>query len=107
MEAGKNSVIYMGINPGPNRADEICVTTKVTGMMQRGLTVHKKNLGLCPASSTHIRSGVSNFVFYILTFYYYNTRIVMYVFYVKYVIFAEDSASAPKHVGIILCNVWL
>jgi hypothetical protein len=39
MEAGKNSVIYMGIVLGPNKADNICAKTKVMGMMQRGSTV--------------------------------------------------------------------
>jgi hypothetical protein len=39
MEAGKNSVIYMGLVPGPNKADNICGKTKVTEMMQRGSTV--------------------------------------------------------------------
>jgi hypothetical protein len=41
---GKNSVIYMWLVPGPNKADNICGKTKVTGMMQRGSTVfHKKD----------------------------------------------------------------
>jgi hypothetical protein len=40
MEAGKNSVIYMGLVPGPNKADNICgKTKKVMGTMQRGSTV--------------------------------------------------------------------
>jgi hypothetical protein len=39
MEAGKDSVIYMGLVPGQNKADNICGKTKVTGMMQRGSTV--------------------------------------------------------------------
>jgi hypothetical protein len=39
MEAGKNSVVYMGIIPGPNKADDICGKTKVTGTMQQGSTV--------------------------------------------------------------------
>ena len=39
MEAGKNSVIYMGLVPGPNKADNICGKTNVTGIMQRGSTV--------------------------------------------------------------------
>jgi hypothetical protein len=40
MEAGKNSVIYTGLVPGPNKADIICGKTKVTGTMQRGSTVY-------------------------------------------------------------------
>jgi hypothetical protein len=40
MEAGKNSVIYMGLVPGPNKADNTCRKTKVTGMMQRGSTIY-------------------------------------------------------------------
>jgi hypothetical protein len=40
MEAGKNSVIYMGLVPGPNKADDICGKTKVTGTMQQGSTVY-------------------------------------------------------------------
>ena len=40
MEAGKNSVIYMGLVPRPNKADNICEKTKVTGTMQRGSTVY-------------------------------------------------------------------
>jgi hypothetical protein len=39
MEAGKNSVIYMGLVLGPNKADNICRKTKVTGTMQQGSTV--------------------------------------------------------------------
>jgi hypothetical protein len=39
MEAGKNSVIYMGLVPGPNKEDDIVGKTKVTGIMQRGSTV--------------------------------------------------------------------
>jgi hypothetical protein len=33
MEAGRNSVIYMGLIPGPNKTDEICGKTMVTGTM--------------------------------------------------------------------------
>jgi hypothetical protein len=40
MEVGKNSVIYMGLVPGPNEADNICGEMKVTGTMQRGATVY-------------------------------------------------------------------
>ena len=36
----KNSVIYMGLVPRPNKADNICAKTKVTGMMQRDSTVY-------------------------------------------------------------------
>jgi hypothetical protein len=39
MEVGKNSVIYMGLVPGPNKEDNICGKTKVIGTMQRGSTV--------------------------------------------------------------------
>jgi hypothetical protein len=39
MEAGKNSVIYMGLVPGPNKADNICGKMKVMVTMQRGSTV--------------------------------------------------------------------
>jgi hypothetical protein len=41
MEAGKNSVIYMGLVPGPNKADDICGKTLVPGTMQRGSTVYE------------------------------------------------------------------
>jgi hypothetical protein len=40
MEAGKNSVIYMGLISGPNKADDTCGTTTVTGTMDRGFTVY-------------------------------------------------------------------
>jgi hypothetical protein len=39
MEAGKNSVIYMGLISGPNKADDTCGPTTVTGTMDRGFTV--------------------------------------------------------------------
>jgi hypothetical protein len=39
MEAGKNSVIYMGLISGPNKADDTCGRTTVTGTMDRGFTV--------------------------------------------------------------------
>jgi hypothetical protein len=48
MEAGKNSVIYMGLFPGPNKADNICGKTTVTGMMQQGSTVFQFYLGFHP-----------------------------------------------------------
>jgi hypothetical protein len=38
MEAGKNSVSYMGLILGPNKADDTC--GKTTGTMERGSTVH-------------------------------------------------------------------
>jgi hypothetical protein len=40
MEAGKNSVIYMGLISGPNKADDTCGRTTVTGTMDRGFTVY-------------------------------------------------------------------
>jgi hypothetical protein len=40
MDAGKNSVIYMGIISGPNKADDTCGRTTVTGTMDRGFTVY-------------------------------------------------------------------
>jgi hypothetical protein len=40
MEAGKNSVIYMGLILGPNKADDTCGRTTVTGTMDRGFTVY-------------------------------------------------------------------
>jgi hypothetical protein len=40
MEAGKNSVIYMGLISGPNKADDTCGQTAVTGTMDRGFTVY-------------------------------------------------------------------
>jgi hypothetical protein len=40
MEAGKNSVIYMGLILGPNKADDTCGRTTVTGTMDRGFTVN-------------------------------------------------------------------
>jgi hypothetical protein len=39
MEAGKNIVIYMGLISGPNKADDTCGRTTVTGTMDRGFTV--------------------------------------------------------------------
>jgi hypothetical protein len=39
MEAGKNSVIYMGLISGPNKADDTCGPTTVTGTKDRGFTV--------------------------------------------------------------------
>jgi hypothetical protein len=39
MESGKSSVIYMWLVPGPNKADNMCGKTKVTGAMQRGSTL--------------------------------------------------------------------
>jgi hypothetical protein len=39
MEAGENSVIYMGLISGPNKADDTCGPTTVTGTMDRGFTV--------------------------------------------------------------------
>jgi hypothetical protein len=39
MEAGKNSVIYMGLISGPNKADDTCGRTTVIGTMDRGFTV--------------------------------------------------------------------
>jgi hypothetical protein len=41
MEAGRNSVIYMGLILGPNKTDEICGKTMVTGTMHRGSAVYK------------------------------------------------------------------
>jgi hypothetical protein len=42
MEAGENSVIYMGLISGPNKADDTCGRTTVTGTMDRGFTVLEK-----------------------------------------------------------------
>jgi hypothetical protein len=42
MEAGKNSVIYMRLISGPNKADDTCGPTTVTGTMDRGFTVYSK-----------------------------------------------------------------
>jgi hypothetical protein len=36
----ENSVIYMGLISGPNKADDICGKTTVTGTMDRGFTVY-------------------------------------------------------------------
>jgi hypothetical protein len=40
MEAGKNSVIHMGLISGPNKADDTCGKTTLTGTMDRGFTVY-------------------------------------------------------------------
>jgi hypothetical protein len=40
MELGKNSVTYMGLVLGTNKADNICGKIKVMGTMQRGSTVY-------------------------------------------------------------------
>jgi hypothetical protein len=39
MEAGKNSVIYMGLVPGRNKADNMGGKKNAMGTMQRGSTV--------------------------------------------------------------------
>jgi hypothetical protein len=39
MEAGKNSVTYMGLISGPNKADDTCGATTVTGTTDIGFTV--------------------------------------------------------------------
>ena len=68
---GKNNVIYMGLVPGPNKPDNICGKTKVTGTMQRDSTlyiyiclhsVHRDNFTLyetqlswCVTSPFHLR----------------------------------------------------
>jgi hypothetical protein len=44
MVAGKNRVIYMGLISGPNKADDTCQKTTVTGTMERGSTVPKLTL---------------------------------------------------------------
>jgi hypothetical protein len=44
MEAGKNSVIYMGLISGPNKADDTCGPTTVTGTMDRGFTVYSESI---------------------------------------------------------------
>jgi hypothetical protein len=49
MEAGKNSVIYMGLILGPNKADDTCGATTVMGTMDRGFTVI---VSLCDLKST-------------------------------------------------------
>jgi hypothetical protein len=41
MEAGKNSVIFMGLISGPNKADDTFWKMTVTGTMDRGFTVYK------------------------------------------------------------------
>jgi hypothetical protein len=41
MEAGKNSVIYVGLISGPNKADDTCGKMTVTGTMEQGSTVVK------------------------------------------------------------------
>jgi hypothetical protein len=40
MEAEKNSVIYMWLISGPNKADDTSGKTTVTGTMDRGFTVY-------------------------------------------------------------------
>jgi hypothetical protein len=45
MEAGKNSVIYMGLISGPNKADDTCGPT--TGTMDRGFTVLTYSFYFC------------------------------------------------------------
>jgi hypothetical protein len=47
MEAGKNSVIYMGLISGPNKADDTCGRTTVTGTMDRGFTVFAVSGRVC------------------------------------------------------------
>jgi hypothetical protein len=37
----KNSVIYMGLISGPNKADDTCGKTTVTGTMERGITIYR------------------------------------------------------------------
>jgi hypothetical protein len=54
MEAEKNSVVYMGLFPGPNKADNICGKTKVMGMTQRGFTVHTYTYTFTDPISTQV-----------------------------------------------------
>jgi hypothetical protein len=53
MEAGKNSVIYMGLISGPNKADDTCGRTTVTGTMDRGFTVHVMTTATSKTSIQH------------------------------------------------------
>jgi hypothetical protein len=46
---GKNSVIYIGLISGPNKADDTCGRTTVTGTMDRGFTVFQPGIPLCDA----------------------------------------------------------
>jgi hypothetical protein len=39
----EKSVIYMGLISGPNKADDTCGRTTVTGTMDRGFTVYYYN----------------------------------------------------------------
>jgi hypothetical protein len=61
MEAEESSVIYIGLVLGPNKADDICGKTKVTGTMQRGSTVllfqmHHSSECHCPMSVQNSQS---------------------------------------------------
>jgi hypothetical protein len=57
MEVGKNNVVYMGLVPGPNKADNICGKTKVTGKMQWGSTVHCNDILTKPSSFNRRYTG--------------------------------------------------
>jgi hypothetical protein len=52
MEAGKNSVIYMGLISGPNKADDTFGRTTVTGTMDRGFTVYIYNTYISTSKPT-------------------------------------------------------
>ena len=68
--------------------------------------MYKKTLGSASVSSCHVKCAVSNFMFYILTFYHYNMRsFKVGVCTSLYLTFPEDGILVPKHVGIILCVV--
>ena len=60
--------LFPPVSDGKN-ADDFVILPKVV-----------KCYGLQAASSSHVKCGVSNLVFYILIFYHCNTRIVVLVF---------------------------
>jgi hypothetical protein len=64
---------------------------------------HMKNIGLWPVSLSHVKCGVSNFVFHILTLQYQDCCIGACG--PLYFRFPEDGASASKHVGINLYHM--
>ena len=70
MEEGKNSVIYMGLVLGPNKADNIFGKTNVMGRVQRGSTVyavqHFQHYTVCYTNITFSAKGLSGMTLHVL-----------------------------------------
>jgi hypothetical protein len=64
MEAGKNCVIYMGLISGPNKADDTCGPTTVTGTMDRGFTVINFICSDCKQRGFKYTSLLETYIFF-------------------------------------------